>query len=156
MMDAITDLADIQTRLSRLEDERAVLATLNRYGHSIDYGLEQDWVDCFTEDGVFDVQHHRAGPPGARHEGREALAAFVGQHTRAPAKYHKHVVVEPVIALAGDGATVVSYYCRLDVAPNGEPYVRSFGRYRDTMVRCPDGRWRFKERIADGEAFFQR
>jgi hypothetical protein len=33
-----------------------------------------------------------------------------------------------------------------------EPIVRVFGRYLDKLVRCPDGRWRFRERIAEVES----
>ena len=32
------------------------------------------------------------------------------------------------------------------------PFVRAFGRYLDQLVRDPDGRWRFVERIAEVEA----
>ena len=30
--------------------------------------------------------------------------------------------------------------------------VRSFGRYHDTLERCPDGRWRFTARHAEVES----
>jgi hypothetical protein len=65
------DVQELVKRLAALEEERAILRTLYRYGHSIDYGLELEWVDCFTEDGVFDVRRGwaqaapgtQAGPP---------------------------------------------------------------------------------------------
>jgi hypothetical protein len=66
------DVQELVRRLEALETERAILRTLYRYGHSIDYGLEQEWVDCFTEDGVFDVRR-RVGPASARYEGRAPL-----------------------------------------------------------------------------------
>ena len=44
---------DLATRLKLLEDERAILRTLYRYGHGVDAGEEEAWVDCFTEDGRF-------------------------------------------------------------------------------------------------------
>jgi 3-phenylpropionate/cinnamic acid dioxygenase small subunit len=47
---------DLEARIALLEDEQAILKNLYRYGHSIDYGDEEAWVDCFTEDGVFDVR----------------------------------------------------------------------------------------------------
>jgi hypothetical protein len=40
-------LPTIEQRLQRLEDERSVLDTLHRYGHGLDYGDEQDWLDCW-------------------------------------------------------------------------------------------------------------
>lgn len=145
-MDA--DATDLLQRLQRLEDERAILATLHRYAHSIDYGAEADWVDCFVEDGVFDVR--RSDPPGRRYEGRAALAEFVAAHTRAPEHWHKHLVLNPVVDIDGDVATSVSYLGRLDYL-RGEPVIRSLGRYRDRLVRSADGRWRLQERIAEVE-----
>lgn len=140
---------DLDRRLTLLEDERAILALLARYGHSIDYGLEADWVDCFTADGVFDVR--RVDPAGERHVGREALAAFVADHTRAPAHLHKHVVVDPIVVVDGDEATAQSYFLRVDEL-RGAPVIRSFGRYHDRLARGGDGRWRIRERVADVEA----
>lgn len=145
------DVQELLRRLATLEEERAILQTLYRYGHSIDYGLEQEWVDCFTEDGVFDVRR-RVGPASARYEGRAALAAFIAQHTRAPGRYHKHMLVEPVIMVSGDQATVQSYFTRLDATHDGRPFIRAFGRYMDRMVKGTDGVWRFKERVAEVEA----
>lgn len=145
------DLQEVIQRLATLEAERAILRTLYRYGHSIDYGLEQAWVECFTEDGVFDVRR-RVGPASARYEGRAALAAFIAQHTRAPSRYHKHMLMEPVMSVNGDHATVQSYFTRLDATSDGRPFIRAFGRYVDRMVQETDGVWRFKERIAEVES----
>jgi hypothetical protein len=145
------DVQELVRRLEALEAERAILRTLYRYGHSIDYGLEQEWVDCFTEDGVFDVRR-RVGPASARYAGRVALAAFIAQHTRAPGRYHKHMLMEPVMTVNGDQATVQSYFTRLDATAQGRPFIRAFGRYVDRMVQEADGVWRFKERIAEVES----
>ena len=42
---------------------------------------------------------------------------------------------------------------RLARGPNADgPAIKSFGRYRDVLVRCPDGRWRIKERRNEREA----
>lgn len=38
----------IEVRLRRLEDEKAILETLHAYGHHLDYGLEDAWIDCWT------------------------------------------------------------------------------------------------------------
>jgi hypothetical protein len=147
----------VEERLSRLEDERAVLAALYRYAHAIDYGDDATWVDCFTEAGAFDLRRRPNFQPGAgqRFEGRDELAAFIATHPNAPAVYTKHVVVEPIIAIDGDTATVVSYLFRLD-EHDGEPYVFVFGRYRDRMARGPDGVWRFEERVVEIESLHQR
>jgi hypothetical protein len=54
-------------------------------------------------------------------------------------------VVQPRISLGGDQATVDSYYLLLDIVDE-HPEVFSLGRYRDHLVRCPDGKWRFTGR----------
>jgi ketosteroid isomerase-like protein len=64
-------------------------------------------------------------------------------------------VVDPLIRVDGDTASVESYYARLDHRDEG-PYIRSFGRYTDVLVRCDDGRWRFKERRATNESVVPR
>ena len=64
----------------------------------------------------------------------------------------KHGLMEPVIAVDGDHATVTSYWVMFRERGVAEPYLRGFGIYRDRMVRCPDGRWRFVERVAISQA----
>lgn len=132
--------------------ERQILDTLHRYCHSIDYGREDDWLDCFTEDGAFDVRRRVGDTPSRRHQGRAELARFIAGHTRSPDHWHKHLVMAPRISVHGDEATVSSYFTRLDANEDGEPVVHAFGRYRDRLVRCRDGRWRFTERVAEVEA----
>lgn len=138
------DLPGILKRLEVLEAERDILRTMYRYAHCIDYGLEKEWVDLFVEDAVY----QRATQ---RHQGRAELSAFIAAHTRPPAKYNKHLLIEPIITLRGDEATVVSYYARIDDGESG-PFVFSFGRYHDRLVKCEDGKWRFKERLIEREA----
>jgi ketosteroid isomerase-like protein len=142
---------DLEARVALLESERAVLKTLHRYGHAIDYGDEEAWVDCFTEDGVFDVRARLSHQPNRVVRGRDELRAFIERHTRAPELWHKHLLVEPLIEVDGDAATVVSYLAVV-MEHDDEPLLRVFGRYRDRLVRCPDGRWRFRERIAEVES----
>ena len=153
-------LATLEARVAVLEAERGVVANMYRYAHAIDYGLEAEWVDCFTADGAFDMRTRpRFGPgEGRRHEGREALAAFIATHTRAPETWHKHLMAQPRIALDADGerASVTSFFLRLDEDAAGEPYVLVFGRYRDRARRCADGLWRFEERVVEIEAIKPR
>ena len=114
-------LAGLEARVTALEDERGVIANMYRYAHSIDYGLETEWVDCFTEDGAFDMRRrpHFAAGEGQRYEGREALAAFIATHTRAPETWHKHLMAQPRIAVEGDEAKVESFFLRLDEDASG-------------------------------------
>ena len=147
------DIDDVIARLARLEDERAVLDNLHRYGHSIDYGLDEDWVDCFLPDGRFEVRRRLEPDNHTVCEGADALRRFVANHTRPPAGYHKHLVVDSRIVVARDRATSVSYFIRVDadMESGGRSFVNAMGRYHDTLARCDDGRWRFIERLAEVE-----
>jgi hypothetical protein len=153
------DHDQLAARVEALEAQQAILDLLYRYGHAIDYGLEGEWVDCFTPAGAFDMRHRFSGPSPTgrwesvdrRLEGHEALLQFVSAHTRAPDRYHKHVVIEPRITMDGHDATVVSYFMFVH-ENNGRCEIGAFGRYRDRLIRGADSRWRFAERIAEIEA----
>ncbi len=134
-------------QLEMLKDERAILNTLHRYPHCIDYdAAEQEFLDLFTADGVFDIrgQYARA----RKYQGREELTQFITQH-RKDATYHQHSLVNPVISINGAEAYVESYWATLDRGESG-PSLGGCGRYRDRLVK-KDGRWRFKERIVEIE-----
>src|SRR4029077_19266538 len=100
--------------------------------HSIDYGREAQWIDCFTPDAVWEVR--RPGEKTWRYEGHEALTKFIPTHPRAPEDWLKHLNLEPQITISGDRAEVESYVVRIDEHPTG-PYIQVFGRYLDTLVR---------------------
>ena len=138
-------MTSMEARLQQLEDEQDILRTLYAYGHSLDYGVEADWLNCWTEDAVL------KWPNRDPLKGHDALRTAFRNHTHAPQAYHKHVIVEPRIRIDGDRATVECMFARLDRYTSG-PGLRSFGRYRDVLVRCKDGRWRFSERLVEKEA----
>ena len=104
-------MAEIETRLALLEDERAILRTLHTYGHTIDSGDEAGWLDCFTADGVFGAWITSPEEPWFRVAGRDELAAFISEHTRPPDPAHKHLLIEPLIDVAA--GTCVSYFAVL-------------------------------------------
>lgn len=153
MMGEPVSIETLAVDLAEIAAERAILATLYRYAHSIDYGLTDDWIDCFTADGAFDVRRRTGPAPSYRHEGRKALAAFIAQHTHSPERWHKHLLAEPVITVSHDTASVRSYFTRLDARDDGTPFIHAFGRYVDELVKESDGVWRFTERIAEVESF---
>lgn len=141
----------IEARLALLEAEREIVRTLHRYAHSIDYGDEEAWVDCFAEDGVFDIRSRHAHQLKRLVRGRAELRNFISRHTRAPELWHKHLLVEPAIEVDGDTATCVSYLAVV-MEHQDAPVLRVFGRYRDRLARGADGAWRFDERIAEIES----
>jgi ketosteroid isomerase-like protein len=142
----VTDMDTESARLlGELLSEREILRTLHAYGHGLDYGDEALFMDCWQEDAIL------ARPISGEHAGHDAILRAFKRHTHAPDVYHKHFLVEPLIRLSGDEASVDSMFARLDVFPDG-PQMSTFGRYRDRLRRCPDGRWRFVRRDAEIEA----
>ncbi len=138
---------ELLARLSALEAERDVLRNLYRYGHTIDVGDADGWVDCFTEDGIFQTSSPRPEYPPLHIRGRPGLLAFIAQHTRPPGLWHKHLLIEPLIDVDGDAAAVRAYFVVV-VEHDGAPTVRVFGHYEDQLRREADGRWRFTDRHA--------
>ena len=149
--DGAYDLSEaLAERLRRLEDEQSIRETLYSYGHALDYGYEDEFVECWTPTAVLVWQptpERDVGFVERRLVGRDAITEAFRGHTHAPEMFHKHLLFQPQIRLTGDTATVESGFARLDEGAGG-PVLRSFGRYRDELVRCDDGRWRFTLREA--------
>jgi hypothetical protein len=146
-------LAALKSRISRLEDERAILDTLHRYGQTIDLGQAQAWAELFTEDGIF-LCIDRFGAVILREQGREALAQWVRDFKAGETLLMKHCVIAPVVTIAGDTAEVVSQYANLVENQDryAPPHIRFTGSYRDLFAKGGDGKWRFRQRISRTDA----
>jgi hypothetical protein len=153
------DINELAQRLRALEDEKAILATIHQFGHAMDGGEHERWVDCFTPDATYDVrvgaQSAATSDRSSSTTGAEALRAFAESRSPSPASVARHLVVEPVIEISGDEASATSYFVRIELFPGDPepaPFVRSFGRYHDGLVRCDDGRWRIAHRRSEVDA----
>ncbi len=146
-----TPREELEARLDRLEAEREIVRTLHRYAHSIDYGDEEAWLDCFTEEGAFDIRSH-AHQLKRLVSGRDELRAFIAGHTRAPERWHKHLLVEPLVDVTGPDTATCRSYLAVVMDHEDVPVLRVFGRYVDQLERGADGRWRFRERVAEIES----
>ena len=80
------------------EDRDEILQLMYRYNHLIDSGDAPAWAATFTADGVFDVA-------GQVRSGRNELITFAAGESG-----HRHVVVNPVIDVTGDTASVRAYF----------------------------------------------
>jgi hypothetical protein len=140
-------MATLEERVERLEAEREILRTIHDYSHAMDYGFEEVFADCWTQDAWLQW------PGRPRFEGRDSIMAAFRDPARtfAPDRYTKHFVATPRIEIDGRRATVSSYFSAL-LNVEGEPQLLGFGRYRDVLAACDDGRWRFEERLAEREA----
>ena len=146
---AANDLQDMQRRVLLLEDERDIGEVFSRYSHTIDYGRQQEWAECFTPDGVFDV-FTVAGKPVHKENGRDELFRYLGTKKLPPRRYDKHVLAAPLIEVEGETATAQSYFIMFSSNDGSAPFIGVYGRYKDTLVK-EGGRWYLKERLAEVE-----
>lgn len=143
----------IETRLQRLEDERAIVDRIHAFATTIDNKEFDAWLDGFTPDGRWSWSESKTAEPRFDISGREALTKWLDGHREAfpPGEEH-HVVTNPrVVEIDGDTARAESWY--IVVRSEGDPKlgVRSAGRYHDRLQRGADGVWRLAERHAVGE-----
>jgi hypothetical protein len=146
--DSVTSVGAVG--LQTLLDERLIIRTMHRYCRSLDYGIEDEWLDCFTEDACYETVLPN-GDVWVQVRGHAELSAFLAQYPRPPAQAPRHVMVDPIIDLDGDEARVESAFLFLAQVPNGPPQVVAWGRYRDRLQR-QGSTWRIAERICDTEA----
>ncbi len=128
------------------EDHEDIRQLLARYNLAIDLGRIDDWVDCFTPDGVFEC----IGLPedsilGGRHEGPEALRAYADGHYGLHRGRARHWNWNLLIEGAGDRATMTSYLNAYSAGQGDDAVLRATGIYRDELIRA-DGQWRFASR----------
>lgn len=147
----------LEARIQALEDMRAIENVLCAYGEALDYGLEEQLVSLFTEDGMWLIR--RTGAADRFYKGPEQLLVFAKQHSRWPDKVHKHVFTNFKATIDGDKAKAETYFFRLDGSKIRDPeaptlsdsFIYEMGRYLDDLVRGADGKWRFQQRIVVGE-----
>ena len=80
-----------------LEDREEVRTLHARYCLTIDTGRYDEWIDCFTEDGVFE------SPRFGKHSGRDGLRKFTARYKESLGGAQvEHVVANPAFELDGD------------------------------------------------------
>jgi ketosteroid isomerase-like protein len=144
---------EVEDALRALQDERAIVRTLYQYAHGLDYGPEEAFVDVFVPDGSWRRVAGRR--PERAFAGHAGLTQMYRDHVHAPEYFHKHVVANPYVEVAGDAASARSYLILIAEDPTG-PYVRAFSRCRDRLVRSADGAWRISSREAELECWSER
>jgi uncharacterized protein (TIGR02246 family) len=122
-----------------LEDREEIRELYARYALTIDNGAYEDWIDCFTEDGVFESS--RLGI----HSGREGLRGFTAIYRESLGGAQvRHVITNVTFKLEGEYGTgtcyLVYYHCK-----DGRVQQAAVGHYQDTL-RKSGGRWRFASR----------
>jgi len=148
-------MATLEERVQKLEDKEAILHLMNAYAHAMDTGRDIDaWNDLYTEDAVWQgTPVTETGGTGlTRIAGRKAMAEWWLRGGRDKPEFwgrgHRaghHGLVMQDIFIDGDRATAKSYGLITAEHYDG-PMIRVIGIYTDDIVRCADGKWRFKKR----------
>lgn len=118
-----------------LSDQLEIRTLRAAYGHHIDRGEWDAWVNLFTEDAVVDYG------PYDRLEGHEDLAAFATKIIDDLFTYSMHLALMPMLEFDGDRATGRWYLLVLYSTADGDPGWLA-GTYEDTYRRV-DGEWKF-------------
>lgn len=123
-------------------DLLGIHALLARYNHAIDGRDTETWLDCFTDDAVYEF------PPDRSFEGKEQLRA-IGEQRRSAGSDgavpdSRHWLSNIAIDGDGDRASVRCYLAL--IRPEDPPRINHTGVYDFEVERAPDGRWRFTRR----------
>lgn len=121
------------------EDREQIRELDSRYAYPIDLGRNEEWVRCFTEDGVFD------SPLLGQHAGHAALARFtVTYRDSAAGAQVRHVMSNLTFEINGDrakgGCYLTYFHCKA-----GKMTLQAVGRYEDEL-RKVNGEWLYQRR----------
>jgi 3-phenylpropionate/cinnamic acid dioxygenase small subunit len=121
------------------EDCEQIRDLYARYAHTVDLARYDEWIDCFTEDGVFE------SPRFGRHQGIAGLRQFTAIYRESNgAAQVRHIISNVLFDISGDHATgscyLNYYHCK-----DGKTSLSALGRYEDRL-RKVNGQWRFESR----------
>jgi hypothetical protein len=121
------------------DDREQIRELYAHYAFTIDHGPYEEWVRCFTADGVFD------SPRLGRHEGQDALRKFtVTYKNSAGDSQVRHMMTNVTFQVDGDrglGGCYLTYYH----VKGGKATLQALGRYQDEL-RKVNGEWLFHYR----------
>jgi ketosteroid isomerase-like protein len=121
------------------DDREQIRELYARYANYVDAARFDDWIDCFTSDGIFE------SPLMGLFKGPEELRRFTGQYENSWAGGGvRHMMVNVSFDIEGDTATGTCGLIYFKVHDGKSAYLLT-GGYRDTL-RKVDGEWRFSHR----------
>ena len=106
MSDDTSRIEALERRVQELEDKEAIREVLARYGFTADLGLSKDWVDVWTEDGVYDLG------PDDKAVGSDGLLYDIITNPKGHKTIEnrsQHTVVNHFIRVDGDTAWAEAY-----------------------------------------------
>ncbi|WP_194420675.1 nuclear transport factor 2 family protein [Microbacterium abyssi] len=136
--------------LHSIADRLELIDLIGRIAQLADSGTPEDYLDCFTEDAVWDLTNAAGLPMDVQTiRGRAALLAGVHERRDAgvqgPGTHTRHDVSSIVIEVDGDRARARSYF-RYYRKTDAVPELVAMGAYVDAFTLTPEG-WRLQRRI---------
>jgi 3-phenylpropionate/cinnamic acid dioxygenase small subunit len=127
------------TLTGTIEDREEIRELYARYAHTVDNGQLNEWIDCFSDDGVFD------SPRFGKHTGREGLRRFAAIYKESLGGARPfHQITNVIFHIEGDQASgccyLTYYHCK-----DGKAALSAAGRYTDKLRKVGGG-WRFESR----------
>jgi uncharacterized protein (TIGR02246 family) len=120
---------------SETDDRDAIFDISVKYAHYLDANDVDRFVELFTEEGEF------VGSTSTI-RGRAELRAFVEKRKSGPSYQGRHIVVNPLIEITNDDATMRSYFL---FSQGNPPALLNAGVFEDSLRRV-DGVWRITRR----------
>lgn len=122
-----------------MEDREQIRELYARYAFTIDHGPHDDWVRCFTDDGVFE------SPRLGRHAGHDGLRKFTQMYKNSAGDAQvRHMMTNVIFTIDGDtamgGCYLEYFHCK-----NGKATLEAIGRYQDELRKI-NGQWLFQYR----------
>ena len=113
---------------------------LEHYCAALDHGNVAELAELFDANCSFAMM-------GRSYHGRAEILTVWEQLTSTTRPATLHVLINPVIIVAGDRATAVSGWAMIDRnGADGRTAVALAGHYHDTLERGADASWRFTSR----------
>jgi len=116
-----------------------------RYAHTADSYDADGWVDCFAQDGTFEVE---AAGSGIQFVGQQRLHEFIDAHILLlPGT--RHIMTNHLVDIDGD---LAHHRCTLTGMLSRPEKVYTFisGWYESTLEKV-GGQWKIKHRIVHGD-----
>jgi 3-phenylpropionate/cinnamic acid dioxygenase small subunit len=124
-----------------VDDYAEIQQLYSRYTLTMDEKRHEEWLDCFTPDGVVE------GPNFGRYSGRDQLRQFLAKYRAETHMFQmRHVISNLLVEIEGDRATGTCYILHYRTH-RGRTELIAIGRYED-QLRKLEGKWLFADRKA--------
>ena len=143
-MDGMSEGAELEARVRRLEDIQEIRALVLRYREHLDRRDLAAYAALFAQQGTWSGRTGSASTPAGI---QAMLEAQLEPNPPAPGPTSMHLTTEPAIELHGDTATGTLLWALLGRSVEDTPEIRLLGHYEDEYVR-EGGVWKFASRIA--------